>query len=51
MRRGICGFYLIDLGLLSNFKSVRIDTLLKIFFFTKKKKKLPYFLKIETEGV
>jgi len=35
MRRGICGFYLIDLGLLSNFKSVRIDTLLKIFYLQK----------------
>jgi len=31
MRRGICGSYLIDLGLLSNFKSVRLNILLKIF--------------------
>jgi len=30
MRRGICGSYFNDLGLLSNFKSVRINTLLKI---------------------
>jgi len=29
MRRGICGSYFNDLGLLSNFKSVRIDTLLE----------------------
>lgn len=41
MRRGICGFYLIDLGLLSNFKSVRIDILLEnFFFFFRKAKKI-----------
>jgi large subunit ribosomal protein L17 len=32
MRRGICGSCLNDLGLLSNFKSVRIDPLLKKLF-------------------
>jgi len=31
MRRGICGSSLNDLGLLSNFKSVRINILLKFF--------------------
>jgi len=31
MRRGICGSYFNDLGLLSNFKSVRLEiTFLKI---------------------
>jgi hypothetical protein len=29
MRRGICGFSLNNLGLLSNFKSVRLNILLK----------------------
>jgi len=33
MRRGICGSSLNDLGLLSNFKSVRINILLKKFLF------------------
>lgn len=30
MRRGICGSYIYDLGLLSNFKSVRIRGLFKL---------------------
>jgi len=47
MRRGICGFYLIDLGLLSNFKSVRIDTLLET---NKQKKYYPINLLIANKS-
>jgi len=33
MRRGICGSYSNDLGLLSNFKSVRIVVCLTLYHF------------------
>jgi chaperonin GroEL len=42
MRRGICGFYFNDLGLLSNFKSVRIDILLKHSALHMKRRYLMY---------
>jgi len=39
MRRGICGSYFNDLGLLSNFKSVRLSILLKPFNFLHMKRR------------
>jgi len=48
MRRGICGSCLNDLGLLSNFKSVRIDPLLKYFFQSHEKRKVFIVSKIRS---